>query len=146
MLLSFIILLRLLSVVLYLLTQFHSCHSNIAVYAPAISITTAAAAAAAATTAFILLLPAENAGCQMLLLERLCLLQHDGAFSAAALQCCYCYCFERWAFWPFGAAAAPSVALLVKRLCCRLHATAPVYLIRLLLRAASPEKQFNRDN
>jgi hypothetical protein len=73
-------------------------------------------------------------------------LQHDGAFSAAALQCCYCYCFERWAFWPFGAAAAPSVALLVKRLCCRLHATAPVYLIRLLLRAASPEKQFNRDN
>ena len=28
-------------------------------------------------------------------------------------DCCCCYCFERWSFWPFGAAAAPSVALLV---------------------------------
>jgi hypothetical protein len=55
------------------LTQFRSCHSNISVYAPAISITaTATAAAAAATNAFIRILPAENAGCQMLLLERLC--------------------------------------------------------------------------
>lgn len=52
------------------LTQFRSCHSNIAVYAPAISIT--ATATAAATNAFIRILPAENAGCQMLLLERLC--------------------------------------------------------------------------
>lgn len=57
------------------LTQFRSCHSNIAVYAPAISITATATAAAAATNAFIRILPAENAGCQMLLLtllERLC--------------------------------------------------------------------------
>ena len=54
------------------LTQFRSCHSNIAVYAPAILITATAAAAAAATNAFIRILPAENAGCQMLLLERLC--------------------------------------------------------------------------
>jgi hypothetical protein len=83
-LLIFIILLRLLSVVLYLLTQFHSCHSNIAVYAPAISITTAAAAAAAATTAFIPLLPAENAGCQMLLLERLCFAARWRIFCSSA--------------------------------------------------------------
>jgi len=68
-------------------------------------------------------------------------------FTGGSCDCCCYYCFERWAFWPFGAAAAaPSVVLLVKCLCCRLHATAPVYLIRLLLRAAAPENQFNHDN
>jgi len=70
--------------VLCLLTQFRSCHSNISVYAPAISITTAAAAA---TNAFIPLLLAENAGCQMLLLERLCFAARWRIFcSTAALQ------------------------------------------------------------
>jgi hypothetical protein len=62
------------------LTQFRSCHSNIAVYAPSISIT--ATATAAATNAFIRILPAENRCC----CSSGYALQHDDAFSAAALQ------------------------------------------------------------
>jgi len=74
-------------------------------------------------------------------------LQHDGAFSAA-LQRCNDKSFIYW--WLLRLL----LLLLLRTLgflafwCCRccLHATAPVYLIRLLLRAAAPENQFNHDN